>query len=255
MGIWHKYQRWIFERGQKQIKKELLTRKDQIVAQVHSILDANLRSVSTAQIGGFRPSDDPKASWFGKVLVAKEGETWPLWNNNPIPPLVQFNLTEVPFVPERLKPFKMITLFLDEESLYPRQPMGHGWLIRVYESLDGLIEIKQPEITTKIKPFPIKWELIEGEGPDWEEAWTITDLKEYNIVKESGTFHDRYHNSEKTKLGGYPALIQSELSFNHKHFVFQIGSEEKAGWFWGDTGIGYFGLNDKGEWEFDWQGY
>ena len=61
--------------------------------------------------------------------------------------------------------------------------------------------------------------------------------------------------SEKTKLGGYPALIQGELQFGINDFVFQIGTEEKAGWYWGDSGIGYFGLNDEGKWLFEWTCY
>jgi len=68
-------------------------------------------------------------------------------------------------------------------------------------------------------------------------------------------FYDRYENSEKTKLGGFPALIQGELSFGLEKFVFQIGTEEKAGWYWGDCGIGYFGLDDAGKWLFEWTCY
>ena len=38
-------------------------------------------------------------------------------------------------------------------------------------------------------------------------------------------------------------------------FMFQIDSEEKASWMWGDCGIGYFGLDDNGQWLFEWTCY
>ncbi|MCE5186046.1 MAG: DUF1963 domain-containing protein [Planctomycetaceae bacterium] len=217
-----------------------------------------MRKASAAQVGGFRPPEGMLTSWFGNVLVCREGESWPKWKPVAKPetfltPLAQFNLTEAPFVPEKLRQFKLITVFMDEELPYDK-PHGHGWLIRGYETLEGLVPIERPQVKFNIKPFPIRWELLENEGPSWEDAWSITNLTEFNEVTDH-EFNDRYHNSERTKLGGYPALIQAELSFGLNNFAFQIGTEEKAHWGWGDGGIGYFGLNDNGEWLFEWSCY
>ncbi|MDH4203036.1 MAG: DUF1963 domain-containing protein [Phycisphaerae bacterium] len=249
-----------FDKQQEKERRKLLPRKDEIISNTFAILDANLRKASIAQIGGFRPPDDSLCSWFGDVFVCKEGEEWPQWDRVVgkkgvyLTPLGQFNLTEAPYVPEKLKQFKMITVFIDDDYLPFDKAHGHGWIVRAYKSLEDLVPLEKPDVDFEIKPFPMKWELVENEGPSWEDAWGITDLTEYNLVADS-EFYDRYQNSEKTKLGGYPALIQGELRFGINDFVFQIGTEEKAGWYWGDCGIGYFGLNDIGEWLFEWTCY
>jgi len=249
-----------FNKQQEKERQKLMVRKDEIISNAFSILDSLLRKASVAQVGGFRPPDDPLASWFGDVLVCKEGEEWPSWKHPVslkrvfLTPLAQFNLTEAPFVPEKLKQFKMITIFIDAEELPFDRLHGEGWAVRAYESLEDLVPLKRPDIEFEVKPFPMKWELVENEGPSWEDAWSVTDLTEFNYVTD-GEFYDRYENSEKTKLGGFPALIQGELSFGLEKFVFQIGTEEKAGWYWGDGGVGYFGLNDAGEWLFEWTCY
>ena len=249
-----------YRKQQEKERKKLLPRKNEIISNVFSILDDHLRKASVGEVGGFRPPDNPLCSWFGDVLVCKEGEEWPSWKHPVslktvfLTPLAQFNLTEAPFVPERLKQFKMITVFIDAEELPFDRLHGEGWVVRAYNSLEDLVPLKRPDVEFEIKPFPMKWELVENEGPNWEDAWSIADLTEFNYVTD-GEFHDRYENSEKTKLGGFPALIQGELSFGLEKYVFQIGTEEKAGWYWGDGGIGYFGLNDAGEWLFEWTCY
>lgn len=249
-----------YRKEQDRKRKKLLPRKDEIISGAFSILDSHLRKASVAQVGGFRPPEDVLCSWFGNVLVCKEGEEWPQWDRVVgkkgvyMTPLAQFNLTEAPFVPEKLKRFKMITVFIDDDYLPFDKPYGQGWIVRAYESLEDLVPLKRPEVEFEIKPFPMKWEIVENEGPSWEDAWSITDLTEYNLVTDS-EFYDRYKNSEKTKLGGYAALIQGELRFGVNDFVFQIGTEEEAGWYWGDGGIGYFGLNDEGQWLFEWTCY
>ena len=255
-----KMRQWAYRKQQELKRKKLLPRKDEIIFDAFAALDSHLRKTSVAQVGGFRPLEDPLASWFGNVLVCKEGEAWARWDRVVgkkgvyLTPLAQFNLTEAPFVPEKLRQFKMITVFIDAERLPYEKPCGEGWVVRAYESLEDLVPLKRPDIEFDIKAFPMKWELVGNEGPSWEDAWSITDLTEFNLVTDS-EFHDRYHNSEKTKLGGYPALIQGALSFGLDKFVFQISSEDKAGWMWGDCGIGYFGLNDEGKWLFEWNCY
>lgn len=60
-----------------------------------------------------------------------------------------------------------------------------------------------------------------------------------------------YH-SEQYRLGPWnrhPA---------HPKYVFQIDSEEKAYWAWGEGGIGYFGRGTgeaRDQWTMDWQCY
>lgn len=271
IGTRHGLLRLLFKRMQRKLRvrsyrksqgkklRKLLRRKDKIIADAFAILDNHLLPASIGQVGGFHPSEKITASWFGDVLVGKPSETWPQWKPKVgkqtfLTPLAQFNLTEVPFLPDKLKRFEMITVFIDAEKLPSDTPHGEGWLVRGYESLDELVPLPQPDVNFGLNAFPMKWMIEENDGPSWDGVFEITDLTEFSLVTDS-EFFDRYDNSERTKLGGYPALIQGELKFNMNDFVFQIGSEEKVSWMWGDSGIGYFGLDDNGQWLFEWTCY
>ena len=250
----YKFRKYIREIKTAWKRWKLRNRKEEIFAKVFADIDKNLREVCMLEVGGFRPSDDPKSSWFGNVLVAKEEEVWPEWKGKPLAPLVQFNLTEAKFVPERLRQFKLITVFIDEEDLPFDRPMGEGWLVRGYESFEGLVPLKRPIAEFEIKPFPIRWEAATKEGPDFSLAGKFTDLSEFDLFEETEEMYlKRYCSSERSKLGGYPATIQDELDFGMENFVFQISTEEKAHFMWGDAGIGYFGLDKNGQWLFEWQ--
>ena len=247
------------EKIRKQREKEakiLMPRKDETVVDAYAVLDKHLRTASVAQVGDFLPPEEITASWFGDVRVGTEGEYWPHWVNPEtgqtvyLTPLAQINLTEVPYVPDKLKKFKLITVFIDAEELPFETPNGEGWAVRAYESLDNLVSLPRPGVKFEIVAMPMKWKLQEKEGPSWEAACHITDLHEFNIVTDS-EYDDRYYNSKGTKIGGHPHLIQGPLEFMDD-FMFQIDSEEKAGWMWGDCGIGYFGLDDNGQWLFEW---
>lgn len=44
----------------------------------------------------------------------------------------------------------------------------------------------------------------------------------------------------------------------NREYIFQVDSEEKAGWIWGDAGTGYFGRGSgvaKDQWALAWQCY
>jgi hypothetical protein len=51
------------------------------------------RKASAMIVGGFRPSDDPFASWFGRVQVALPHDAWPMYRNRPMTPLCQIALS------------------------------------------------------------------------------------------------------------------------------------------------------------------
>jgi hypothetical protein len=212
-------------------------------------LDQNLRKASIAQVGGFRPPDDPLASWFGGQGVGLPGEVLPKYNGKDMFPLLQVNVTELPFVPDELKNVKLFVVFLNRESIPFDKKHGDGWLIREYASLDNLVPL--PKTNANIaKTLPIGWSLSETEAPDWETAWSVVDLTPINDDEEaSDLFFEKYRNYSGTKVGGWPSEIQHGLE-TEGAFVFQIGSEEKAGWIWADNGIGYFVKDQSGEWLF-----
>lgn len=193
-------------------------------------------------------------SWFGGKAVREPGEETPTYKGKPMFPLLQINCQELPYRPLQLEGTALLVLYLNSEEIPFDKPNGDGWLIREYQSLDGLspFAAAKPE---RLKPFPIKWLLSEPERPGWEEAWGVVDLKAINESQEaSKAFFERYPNHHGTKVGGYPSEIQHGIG-GDSPFVFQVGSEEKPNWMWADNGIGYFCKSAEGEWEFQCQFY
>jgi hypothetical protein len=100
--------------------------------------------------------------------------------------------------------------------------------------------------------------VVEEDFPCWEDV--DVELPEHIM----DNFVDLFPNTPGFKLGGWPTLIQSEIYWApwKRHpaapqYVFQIDSDEKARWSWGDRGIGYFGRGTipgrEDEWTLEWQ--
>ena len=72
--------------------------------------------------------------------------------------------------------------------------------------------------------------------------------------------YDTWDNLHCSKVGGWPYLIQGAIWFwdDAPEYVFQIDTEDEAGWMWGDAGTAYFGrgkAEKRDQWHFDWQCY
>lgn len=224
-------------------------------SEIFAELDALRRKASIAQIGGFRPPEDPLSSWFGGCAIARPDESVPEFDGKPMFPLLQVNCSELPYVPAKLVGTALFVVWLNHTVIPFDLPHGQGWLIREYASLDGLEPVVNAPKPGFIKPFPVRWLLSETEGPAWEEASGLVDLDSVNFSEEaSEEYFSRYSNHPRTKVGGYPTEIQHGLD-GDAAFVFQIGSEEKSNWMWADNGIGYFLKTDSGEWQFQCQFY
>ena len=214
-------------------------------------------------LGGIRPPESPLASWFGKVLVARPGENWPLTaKGQPMQPLCQINLEELPFKPNALRDIAFLSLLLDPDGFDPKLPNGSSWLLRAYKTLDGLTAMAVPNMKSHVKPFPLVPEVIETDYPCHDNV--SAEISQW--FDDQGLEHyDHLRTADGLKLGGWPALIQSELVWEYNSlpsqpaFVFQVNSESKAEWSWGDAGYGYFGRGtapgQEDEWSFDWQCY
>jgi uncharacterized protein YwqG len=218
------------------------------------------RPATVFEVGGFRPDNDIKSSWIGKILVGKEGETWPESGGYPMLPLCQLNITTLPYKPESLKDIAFITIFIDEEIPSDDEPNGTKWCLRAYENLADLVVLEQPEIDSPIKPFQLRPKLVTQDFPCHEDC--PIELPE----EMEENYYDLFKNTDGIKIGGWPTLLQGEIfwaSFNQHpakpEYIFQIDSVEKAQWQWGDGGVGYFGRGtekDKtNEWTFSWQSY
>lgn len=230
------------------LKKRDLPNREEIIANVFFQLDQNLKSAAIATIGGSRPTGDVFKSRFSGSFVMGKDEDWPVYNGKPMQALLQINVKELPFVPVPLRDYAFITVFCVEDEYFFHRKEGNGWIIRTYANNVDLEVRTNPISNSGIKSFEIQWDLSANEGPNWEDAWTVVNLNEFNELNDSGDlFYDRYNNNERTKVGGWPALIQSELEMKAENFVFQIGSEPKANFNIGDGGTIYIGLID-GEW-------
>jgi uncharacterized protein YwqG len=218
------------------------------------------RRAIVLDIGGFRPPEDPLASWFGKVSFCVEGESWPIHDDEPMLAVAQINLTEFPFKPDGLEDIDFICVFIDAKELPTDTPNGSGWEIRTYSKIADLVPLRQQETKSWLKPFPMKPRIIEEDYPCWEDV-PIDCPDEID-----DDYYDLFDNVSGFKFGGWPSLIQSEIYWApwNKHeacpsYIFQIDTTEKGNWMWGDNGVGYFGKGTakgkENEWALAWQCY
>lgn len=218
---------------------------------VLNLLRTKLRRASVATAGGFRPPDDPLTSWFCRA-VALPGEGLPSWNGEPMFPLLQVRIGELPFVPPQLEGIALLVLFQNLQSHPFDRPHGDGWLVREYRTLHGLEPL--PQLAHPFRAFPIRWSEVEDDAPGWEDAWDCVDLAAVNDDEAAfAAFFDDFMRHARTKFGGYPTEIQHGVGL--KDFVFQVASEEKVGWMWADNGFGYFFRSPEGQWSWSCQFY
>jgi uncharacterized protein YwqG len=216
------------------------------------------RRAIVLEIGGFRPPENPLASWFGRVNVSAPGEAWPETDGEPMHALCQINLSEMPFRPPRLDDLEMITVFINSNKLPGRDPNGRNWCLRAYRDLSSLVPLAQQATDSAIKPFPMRPRVEAEDFPCWDDV-------AHEVPEEIGDrYFDLFENVPGLKLGGWPTLIQSEISWApwNRHpaepeYVFQVDSTEKGNWGWGDGGVGYFGRGTtpghEDEWALEWQ--
>lgn len=222
--------------------------------EARSVLDdlrRELRPASLAAAGGIRPPENPVTSWFCRG-VGRPGEGLPLWEGEPLFPLLQIRIDELPYVPEQIRHLSILVLFHNLRRHPFDLPNGEGWLIREYETTENLVPL--PDIEHPYKRFPIRWSRVEDDAPGWEDAWDVVDLSAVNSDETaSKAFFEEFNRYYQTKVGGYPAEIQHGIGLDD--FVFQVGSEEKVNWMWGDNGVGYFFRSPSREWRWSCQFY
>lgn len=201
------------------------------------------RRAIVMEIGGFRPTENPQASWFGKVTLGLPGEAWPVTEDGvPLSPLAQINLTELPFRPPYLDDIEFLCVFVDPDTLDEDAANGSSWCLRAYPSLIALVPLQAPtDLASEIKAFPMCPKIIEEDYPSYD------DIADEIPEDMADSYNEDFANVSGFKLGGWPTLIQSEISWpTHAarakpEYVFQIDSTEKGRWSWGDGGVGYFG--------------
>ncbi|MEZ5993218.1 MAG: DUF1963 domain-containing protein [Planctomycetota bacterium] len=234
---------------------------------IEQLKRALARPASMIEVGGFRPPEDPKTSWFGRVLWAGKDETWPESDGKPLWPIIQLNLGEAPFVPDRLQRFRFLTLFANDDPPFDKAN-GDGWCLRLYEDDNALVPVSPPETDSTIRAFPIRFHLDTAALPDWENfvAWqqlfSFEEIRSFDAVV--GEYYDMIGDLPLgSKLGGWPSSIQ-HLPFERAwlvghepklqvEYVFQLDCEPKANWGWAGDGCAYFGIDERGDWQVEIQ--
>jgi hypothetical protein len=162
-------------------------------------------------------------------------------------------------VPQALADISFITVFISPGELPDGTENGDGWCLRAYAAGTELVAITVPKNGSPIRPFAAQWELIAADYPTQDDlpANFPDDLAdEYSDLEV-------FENQGGTKVGGWPTNIQSEIFWApmnqhpaNPEYIFQIDSEPKANWQWGDGGVGYFGRgtgNARDVWTMAWQ--
>lgn len=216
-----------------------------------------VRRALVMEFGGFRPPPDPAFSWFARVNMARPGEGWPEHGGERMLPLCQLNLGSLPFKPEGLEAFALITVFVSAVEAPNGSPNGTNWCLRAYESLDGLVQLPPPHVLP-IKSFPMRAEEVEKDYPCRQ------DLPVRVPERAEDRYEDFFPNVRGFKIGGWPSLLCSKIRWAAEgehpaapEYLFQIDTLPKAGWYWGNYGVAYFGRGtaegQEDAWVLSWQ--
>ena len=224
------------------------------------------KPTSVLNIGGFRPSGEQTASYFGEIRVIKSDEVWPTHNGKSLWPVCQLNLTKAPFVPANLTDLSMIQVFVAEDCMLAGNVISNSsdkvpnspFFIRCYRDIDALQPAVVPDHGSSILPFEARW----NDDPSTDYPTHDTMPIDFDALG-IGDFYDQdgIDGVWRTKIGGWPSCIQSEPWWDYREdgaefeFALQINSEDKSKCWWGDGGSVYIARHrsDPNLWAFDTQ--
>jgi Domain of unknown function (DUF1963) len=218
-------------------------------------LAALQRRACVAQVGGFRPPDDPLTSWMGTVGLGGPADDWPAADGTPMHGLLQLVVRDLPVRPALLDDVELLTLFVAEE-LPIDTANGVGWCLRTYDSLDGLRSL-EPQ-SRALKPFPLAFSQVE----DWPSRDDVPSTLLASWDDHAEEDEERYRAREGLKVGGWPSCVQSEVEWYEGdggaipdvEFVLQVDSDHKVGFVVADAGVLYIGRRrGTGTWHATWQ--
>ena len=205
-------------------------------------------------------TDDDDSFWaaYDAKRAARQRNPLLTHKNTPMFPLLQLNVTEAGAQSGLLADCALITVFLspDFQSLHHTQsvPEGEaGFAVRTYTDLSRLVPVNPPKFETTVKPFECTWLDPVDDYPNHDLAGEIIDPMEVDIYE-----FDWCQTNEQTKLGGWPATIQSEPWWMYQPeapevgYVFQVSGVEKAHWYC-DSMFFARGREDRSLWALDVQ--
>ena len=235
-------------------------------------IDELARPVSLATLGGFRPSDDPHASWMAGVGCGRADEEPPAVNGEVMVPILQINVAELPSVPDAMADLALVVVWMSEHFQFESgqftgcdhdryggeyRSQYSGWAVREYASLDGLL----PQIDRRKhprrhddrfgpRPYPVRWTRMDDEWPSLiDAAKQIPELRGWlrDPAFDTQIRERRDNQCMGTKVGGYPFTIQTGFD-GMEDFVLQIDGDVKANIWWLGGGLAYFCRSSTGEW-------
>ena len=258
----------------EEIKKE---KSEFIKTKIKELREKIAKTCTEFETKKFDYDDESKISWIGRVFLCKENEIKERPKDNKgrtMYPVAQFYLANLPYLPETLKKFEYITVFMGED--FPEyneedegvSKNGDGWILRTYTKDDILVKneyLRDDNICPDSYPLIAKlndkdFPVWDGGGLDFEVEDEICELEEeydeeLDKEKNEEDILDYYsdiatNHSYLHKFGGYPSYCQSGLgleAIKDYHFVFQISSDEVARYNIVDSGSLMFFYNENGD--------
>jgi hypothetical protein len=210
------------------------------------------RPASLARSIAGRADPDPFGSWLGRVTALARGAEWPTFEGKPMVGITQLNLRDAPFVPAELEGIGLLALFLAEDDddglvVPDGRPNGDGWLLMTCGPEVELIEAKPVQLRG-LRPRPIAWELID-DLPAWDDIAMTPEGEAIEALLEDEEYEAAVGSAkEGTKLGGWPSLIQGEVTWSpagdpapNVSFCLQFDSDETVGLNLWDSGVIHIG--------------
>ena len=216
------------------------------------------REITYFQTGGVRPRGAIDECWIGRVLAYAADEELPTDQNGvPMLPLAQFYLPALPHVPQVLDGVKLLAVFISQDLIGKFDDDMDGlWKVREYKNEEELVIKELANPRSQIRPFPLQPKFAADDTPVWDGGGLEPDVVHeiLELKRSVGLYYSdvtaglEYYNC--TKLGGYPSFCQSGVSFGDGYqFVFQVSSDEKAGFNVIDGGSLMFAKNPQsGAW-------
>lgn len=171
-------------------------------------------------------------------------------------PFCQIMIRDLPWVPEPLKAYEAITVFLisylvegEVHCGLPRYCEGdaHQYEIRAYKNLkDTIIVDRSGDFETA--PKCLNFEQIDDDAPAFDQIPIPPGTDVQSLQK---TLRREYRTFRGFKLGGYPQLWQDPFE-GIDNYVIQLGPVD-LDCIWGDDGNAYILLDDDGNFALTWQ--
>jgi hypothetical protein len=198
-------------------------------------------------------------SFVGHINIKYKNEEFPKLNGLRMFPFCQIIIEDLPFIPEKLKEYKAITVFfpsfLVDGELHCSMPKycyeeEKDYIIRGYKSLENIemIEYDLWKFESDVKELNFK--KIEDDIPSIDELEMILEDKS-NLQETYKNLRKEHKNNSGFKVGGYANILQNPLE-DIDDFVIQLTGVEDICYF-GDDGNAYITLDEDGEFYLEWQ--